>query len=258
MKYRIKSESEDEVSCARKICAFNNFNGISSLSLVLFLISIVIAAVALGLDQWSQQEVDRGRGRTTGSSTTKFQGLVKRCVQYKVSEEIMALSLPSEQLPQDGCLSNDDLECSNALSYLSSAHDVPEMSELQNTDSEDNCREVRTNLQISLSFMILGILVTFAGVVFVFPLWHRGFFLLGFLCGLLGAIFYSVTLGVFIDTDMDYAGFFSVNGQSSSGCLGTSFGLAIGSFAINLMGSLVAALAFFYKDLAKRCRSKKE
>ena len=45
---------------------------------------------------------------------------------------------------------------------------------------------VRTNLQISLSFMILGILVTFAGVVFVFPLWHRGFFLVGFVCGVLG------------------------------------------------------------------------
>ena len=156
---------------------------------------------------------------------------------------------------------------------------------------------VRTNLQISLSFMILGILVTFAGVVFVFPLWHRGFFLVGFVCGVLGgklnwvnnpcytscyfpliscssfcpfhlpliflvlsysAVFYSITLGVFLETDMDYAGFFSVNGQSSSGCLGTSFGLAIGSFAINLMGSLVAALAFFYKNLAKKCRSKKE
>ena len=53
----------------------------------------------------------------------------------------MVLSLPSEQLPQDGCLSNDDLECSNALSYLSSAHDVPEISELQNTDNENTCIE---------------------------------------------------------------------------------------------------------------------
>ena len=61
---------------------------LQSLSLVLFLISIVIAAVALGLDQWSQQEVDRGRGRTTDSSTKKFQGLVKRCVQYEVSDEV--------------------------------------------------------------------------------------------------------------------------------------------------------------------------
>ncbi len=55
---------------------------------MLFLISIVLAATALGLDRWTRQEVDRGNGVTIDSSTVKIQGLSQRCVTYTLSDEV--------------------------------------------------------------------------------------------------------------------------------------------------------------------------
>ena len=48
------------------------------------------------------------------------------------------------------------------------------------------CCIVRTRLTVSLSFMIIAIIITFVAVIFVFPLFHRGFFLIGALCGFAG------------------------------------------------------------------------
>ena len=120
-KKRYTVSEREESSCS--VCAFSNFNGIAvsrvstlsttcrcnyslhvfvcfdmycnifcslsqPLGLVLFLISIVLAGVALGLDRWSRQEVDRGNGITTDSSTYKVQGVIRRCVEYSLSDEV--------------------------------------------------------------------------------------------------------------------------------------------------------------------------
>ena len=44
----------------------------------------------------------------------------------------------------------------------------------------------------------------------------------------------------------DYAGFFSLNGLPSEGCLSYSFGLAVGSWMTNLMGGVLGIIAFVY------------
>lgn len=66
----------------------------------------------------------------------------------------------------------------------------------------------------------------------------------------ISAVCYAIALGVFEDSDPDFAGFFSLNGRPSSGCIDISYGLAIGSIAINIIGVIVATLAFCYKPIS--------
>ena len=58
--------------------------------------------------------------------------------------------------------------------------------------------------------------------------------------------FYAITIGMFLGTDEDYGGFFSLNGLPSEGCLSYSFGLAVGSWMTNLMGGALGIIAFVY------------
>ena len=51
---------------------------------------------------------------------------------------------------------------------------------------------------------------------------------------------------MFLGTDEDYGGFFSLNGLPSEGCLSYSFGLAVGSWMTNLMGGALGIIAFVY------------
>ena len=55
-----------------------------------------------------------------------------------------------------------------------------------------------------------------------------------------------VAVAVFLNVHRSYAGFFTVNGESQDGCLSYSFGLAIGSLLTNLMGGVLAIVAFVY------------
>lgn len=58
---------------------------------------------------------------------------------------------------------------------------------------------------------------------------------------------YVIAVGVFLGIDNDYGGFFSLNGEPSSGCLSYSFGLAVGAFLTNLMGGFLGIIAFVYE-----------
>ncbi len=71
------------------------------------------------------------------------------------------------------------------------------------------------------------------------------------------AICYSIALGVYEDSDPDFAGFFSLNGRASGGCIDVSYGLAIGSIVINVIGTVVATLAFCYKTASTFSSSSK-
>ena len=106
---------------------------------------------------------------------------------------------------------NRDITCSVATDFLPSGHDSPNVNELQNTDDINECETgqiiisvivvviivvvviiiiivciVRTRLVVSLSFMLIAIIVTFIGVICLFPLFHHGFFLIGAICGFIG------------------------------------------------------------------------
>lgn len=71
------------------------------------------------------------------------------------------------------------------------------------------------------------------------------------------AALFGAAMALFLYTDRDYAGFFSLNGRPNSGCLGISFGLFVGSFAVTLISSLVGLLAFCYRYI-ENCRNKKD
>ena len=75
---------------------------------------------------------------------------------------------------------------------------------------------------------------------------------------IISAICYAVALGVYEDSDSDFAGFFSLNGRPSGGCIDVSYGLAIGSIVINVIGTLVATLAFCYKYISSYSESSKD
>ena len=128
---------------------------------------------------------------------------------------------------------------------------------------------VKTQLTVSLTFMIVGMVLTAVAVVLLFPLWHMGAFLTGGILALFACEFplfllyiffslslhfvplspvgsYAVTIGMFLGIDNDYAGFFSLNGLPNSGCLWYSFGLAVGAWMTNLIGGAVGIGAFVY------------
>ena len=69
------------------------------------------------------------------------QGLLKRCIEYEFSQELLDLGLPSSSLPQDRCVSMTDLDCSQALTPLISGHDLLNHTEIHNTHDTDRCNE---------------------------------------------------------------------------------------------------------------------
>ena len=69
------------------------------------------------------------------------QGLLTRCIEYEFSQELLDLGLPSSSLPQDECITMADLDCSQALAPLISAHDLLNHSEIHNTDDTGRCDE---------------------------------------------------------------------------------------------------------------------
>lgn len=227
------------------VIALSNFNPMALISLVVLVISIIMACLAIGLDNWSSQKVRRGSDLLSAeSSTTKTQGTYQRCVRYGFSSE--QLNLPSDQLPSSKCIAVSSVNCSAELSYLPSGQEDIKLNELENVNNEADCEKVKTNLSTSFDLMILGIVVTVAAMIMDVPLWHRGIFLVSAVVSLLGALCYAVAIGLFFDTDRDYAGFFSLNGIEADGCLDYSFGMAVGSFILNLSGAIVSCLAVCY------------
>jgi hypothetical protein len=254
----IRKEREEKQQEQNRICSYGNFNPVALLSFVMLLISVMLVAVSLGIDRWSEQRIRRGSGETQlDSATFKTQGLSTRCIEYMLSNEVIAQNLPSEQLPQNRCVAVGSLPCLNEQTFLFSEHDVSDIDELSNTDSNSECSNVRLRLLISFTFVILGTLAVLVAMVIMFPTWHRNFFIVGAIVNFIASILYAVALGVFIDTDRDYAGFFSINGQPNPGCLGISFGLFTGSFSISVISTLVSFVAFGYYYIQKWRSNKK-
>ncbi len=72
------------------------------------------------------------------------------------------------------------------------------------------------------------------------------------------AICYAISLGVYEDSDSDFAGFFSLNGRPSGGCIDVSYGLAIGSIVINVIGTIIGTMAYCYKPVSTYLNRNKE
>lgn len=69
-------------------------------------------------------------------------------------------------------------------------------------------------------------------------------------------IFLAIALGVFVDLDKDFAGFFSIEGQAADGCLSYGFGISLAAFIVNVIATVVGIVAIFYKTFAAKQRSK--
>lgn len=87
-------------------------------------------------------EVERRPQSSDGNQpinmTIKTLGLTKRCVSYKLSNRL--LNVPSNLLPQDNCVTLDELDCS-AVTPLLSAYDTLNQDEVRNIKSEKECVE---------------------------------------------------------------------------------------------------------------------
>lgn len=58
-----------------------------------------------------------------------------------------------------------------------------------------------------------------------------------------------IGIGVFGDTDQDFAGFFSIEGSASDGCLSYGFGVALASLFVNVIATVVGIVAIFYRKM---------
>ena len=110
-------------------------------SLILLLIGLILGAVGTGLDEWSRLKTERSfpdseRSGTDGS-TTKTQGLLRRCISYSLTNDLRGR--PSDEVPDDSCIDMEDLDCSLARDPLVSALDDPDHDEIHNSNDEDEC-----------------------------------------------------------------------------------------------------------------------
>ena len=61
---------------------------------------------------------------------------------------------------------------------------------------------------------------------------------------------------MFGGTDQDFAGFFSIEGGRSDGCLSYGFGIALASLFVNLIATVVGVVAIFFHKMKKTLHSK--
>lgn len=101
--------------------------------MILVVISLVLGAVSVGLDEWSRMEVTR---INLNSGTIKTQGVTRRCVYYRLGEQFNGV--PLDQHPRNSCLPVGQIQCS--VISVESAHDTP-VNELQNTNQPALCGE---------------------------------------------------------------------------------------------------------------------
>lgn len=65
----------------------------------------------------------------------------------------------------------------------------------------------------------------------------------------LPVVLYAIGLGVFLDQEQDFAGYFSLDGSPHDGCLSYGFGIALSAFIINIIATIVGLLAICYKKM---------
>lgn len=66
-------------------------------------------------------------------------------------------------------------------------------------------------------------------------------------------VLYAIGLGIFLDQQQDFAGYYSLDGYPHSGCLSYGFGIALSAFIINIIATVLGLLAICYKKI---CPSK--
>ena len=69
-------------------------------------------------------------------------------------------------------------------------------------------------------------------------------------------IFLAIGIGVFVGIDQDYAGFFSLEGEPTDGCLSWGFGIALAAFIINIIATIVGVVAIFYRQIRRYQKAK--
>lgn len=63
---------------------------------------------------------------------------------------------------------------------------------------------------------------------------------------------------MFGDTDQDFAGFFSIEGGVSDGCLSYGFGIALASLFVNVIATVVGVVAIFFHKMKALHKSGKQ
>ena len=63
---------------------------------------------------------------------------------------------------------------------------------------------------------------------------------------------------MFGDTDQDFAGFFSIEGSRSDGCLSYGFGVALASLFVNVIATVVGIAAVFFHKMKALHKSGKQ
>ena len=58
-----------------------------------------------------------------------------------------------------------------------------------------------------------------------------------------------IGVGVFGSIDQDFAGYFSIEGKASDGCLSYGFGVALASLFVNLIAAVIGTVAIFFHKM---------
>lgn len=230
-----------------KVFGITNFNPVALFSLLLLGVGLCLGAVSIGLGQWARLDTDRVALEALDGATFKSQGLLSRCVSYDLTGDIRDLQLPLAEQPQDECVMMSSVNCSNSGLPLLSALDIFSIREVQNSFNQPECNEVKTNIQVSAAFMLLGVIATFVAMVLYFPLWHWAFYIAGAITAGLTVVCFAIGIGVFVDLDQSFAGFFSINGVEQEGCLSYGFGIALAAFIINILATVIGSVAICYR-----------
>lgn len=62
-------------------------------------------------------------------------------------------------------------------------------------------------------------------------------------------ILLAIGIGVFGDTDQDFAGFFSIEGNPSDGCLSYGFGISLAALFVNVIATVVGIISIFFNKM---------
>jgi len=91
------------------------------------------------MQTWSTLTTSREVSDSYSSKTYKEQGPIRRCVSYRVSEDISLL--PEKDQPRNRCIYMTELVCNEQQQILPSAHIVFNISELDSVSDADECDE---------------------------------------------------------------------------------------------------------------------
>ena len=95
--------------------------------------------MSIGMQTWSTLTTSREVVDSYSSKTYKEQGPIRRCVSYRVSEDISLL--PEKDQPRNRCIYMTELDCDEQQQILPSAHIVFNISELDSVSDAGECDE---------------------------------------------------------------------------------------------------------------------